>query len=97
MKRILFTILYPFWFFLAKTWLGTVLMICIIPVTPALIINALLPELINSTLEENKDTAVGLAIFSLLISPFFAMLLMEIGDYLEKHYKKWGYKTEETY
>jgi hypothetical protein len=94
MKRVLFTIIYPFWFFFAKTWLGGVLMICLIPMTPALLIGLIFPNLMNMTGEEAKSFAGGLAIFSLLLSPFIAMPLMVFSDYLETHYEKWKYKTE---
>ena len=94
MKQILFTPLYPFWFFLAKTWLGGVLMICLIPMTPALIIGLLMPDLMNDTGEGAQDIGIGFGMFSLLLSPFFAMPLMLLGAYLEKYYEKWNYKTE---
>jgi diacylglycerol kinase len=94
MKRVLFTIIYPFWFFLAKTWLGVVLMICLVPIIPALLIGLVFQSIMNTTGEEAKDIGGGLAIFSLLLSPFIAMTLMSFGWYLEKHYEKWKYKTE---
>lgn len=94
MKRILFTVIYPFWFFLANTWVGGVLMIYIVSLIPGLIIILLIPNLMNATGEEAKEIGTGMAIFSLLLSPFFAMPLMALGDYLKRHYEKWNYKTE---
>ena len=94
MKRALFTIIYPFWFFFAKTWFGGVLMICLVPMTPALLISLIFPNIMNTTGEEAKSIGGGLAIFSLLLSPFIAMPLMALGVYLESHYEKWKYKTE---
>ena len=94
MKRILFTVVYPFWFFLAKTWLGGVLMICLVPLMTALVICLLIPSIMDATGEKAKDIAGGMAILSILLSPFFAMPLMALGYYLERHYKKWNYKTE---
>lgn len=92
MKQILFTVVYPFWFFLAKTWLGAVLIICLVPLIPALVIGLLIPSLMNVTVEEAKG--VVLVILNLLLSPFFAIPLMVFSDYLERHYEKWNYKTE---
>ena len=94
MKRVLFTIIYPFWFSFAKSWVGGVLMICLVPMTPALLIGLIFPSIMNTTGEEAKDIGGGLAIFSLLLSSFVAMPLMSFGWYLEKHYEKWKYKTE---
>jgi hypothetical protein len=94
MKRALFTIIYPFWFFFAKTWLGGVLMICLIPMTPALLIGLIFPNVMNVTGEEATGIGGGLAILSLLLSPFIAMPLMAFGYHLERHYEKWKYKTE---
>ena len=94
MKRILFTAVYPFWFFLVKTWMGGVLMICLVPLMPALVIGLLIPSLMDVIGEEAKDIGVGMAILSLLLCPFFAMPLMALGDYLERYYEKWNYKTE---
>ena len=94
MKRILFTVVYPFWFFLAKTWLGGVLVICLVPVIPALIIGLLLPELMNTTGEEAMYIGQGLVVVSILLSPFVAIPLLKLGWYLESHYDKWNYKID---
>ena len=94
MKKVLFTLIYPFWFFLSKTWIGGVLMICLVPVIPAVLINLIFPNIINFTKEEAERIGLGIAIFCLLISPFTGMLLMRLGFYLESHYDIWEYKTE---
>ncbi len=44
--------------------------------------------------EEAEEIGFGLAIFSLLCSPFVAFPLMRFSDLLEKHYEKWNYKIE---
>ncbi len=94
MKRMLFTVVYPFWFFLAKTWLGGTLMMCSVPLMPVLVIYLSVPSLMDMTGEESKDIGMCIAIPSLLICPFFAIPLIWLGNYLESHYKKWNYKIE---
>lgn len=89
-KKILLTPLYPFWFFLSETWVGCIMLFCMIPLLPAFSIMLLFPVLQDG----DNDTAGGLVIFSLLISPFLYYPIELFGDYLKRHYAKWGYKIE---
>lgn len=57
-------------------------------------LEVMIPSLMDVKGEEVKDIGGGMAILSLLLCPFFAMPLMTLGDYLERHYEKWNYKTE---
>jgi hypothetical protein len=94
-KMIIFTLVYPLWFFLAKTWLGGVLMIGLIPLTMLFIIWLIFPDLMNDvSQEEAKGIGGGMAIFSILCSPIFIIPLVIIGRYLERHYEEWNYITE---
>ena len=94
MKKVLLTIIYPFWFFFAKTWLGGVTMICLVPITPALLLSLIFSSIMKSTGEEAKNLGMGLAMFSLLLSPFIVVPLVTFGYYLESNYQKWDYKIE---
>lgn len=94
MKKILLTVLYPFWFFFAKTWVGNVMMIPIVLAPLPILIHLAFPDLIMITGEEAKGIGIGLGILALLCSPFIGMIFMSIGDKLEINYEKWNYKTE---
>lgn len=94
MKRILFTAIYPFWFFLAKTWFGNMMMIPITLTPIPILISVILPDLMKTTGEEAEGIGIGIGILSLLCSPFTAGLFMMLSDRLETNYEKWNYKKE---
>lgn len=58
-----------------------------------LLISLIFPELLITTGKEAEGIGIGLAIFTALCSPFTAISIMRMGDYLEIHYKFWGYNT----
>jgi len=91
MKKILFTIIYPFWFFLAKTWFGNMIMIPIILAPIPLLIYLIFPSLMMTTGEQAEGIGVGAGILTLLCSPLTGMMFGIIGDKLEINYKKWNY------
>lgn len=88
MKKTLLTVLYPFWFFFAKTWFGNMMMIPISLAPLPILIHLIFPDLMTTTGEE----AVG--VLTLLCSPFTGMMFITIGYKLETNYEKWNYKTE---
>lgn len=92
MKKFLLTIIYPFWYFLGKTWIGGILMIFITLMIIPLILYIIFPDLMNSTGEEAEGIGQGIALFSLLCSPFIGIGFMMVSDYLESNYEKWNYK-----
>lgn len=94
MKQILFTIIYPFWFFFAKTWLGNIMMIPISLTPIPILINVIFPTLIKTTNPEAETIGIGIAILSLLFSPFIACFFMIISNTMEEYYEIFNYKTE---
>lgn len=94
MEKILLTILYPFWFFFAKTWFGNIMMIPISLAPLPILIHLIFPDLLMTTGEEAEGIGIGIGILTLLCSPFTGMLFMMIGDNLETNYEKLNYKTE---
>jgi len=94
MKKTLLTILYPFWFFFAKTWFGNMMMIPITLAPLPILIHLIFPDLMMTTGEEAEGIGIGVGILTLLCSPLTGMMFMTIGDKLETNYEKWNYKTE---
>jgi len=94
MKKVLLTIIYPFWFLLSATEVGNMLLIVLVPLTPAMIFYLILPQVFNVTGKDAQDIGMGMAVVSLLLCPLVLFPLMAFGEYLEKNYKEWGYKTE---
>ena len=92
MKKILFTTIHPFWFFLAKTWFGNMMMIPITLAPIPLLIHLIFPSLMMTTGEEAEGIGIGVVILTLLCSPFTGMIFMMIGDKLEINYEKWNYR-----
>jgi len=94
MKKILFTTIYPFWFFLAKTWFGNIMMIPITLAPIPLLIHLIFPTLMMTIGEEAEVIGFGIGVLTLLCIPFIGMMFMTISDKLEINYEKWNYKTE---
>ena len=94
--KILLTIVYPIWYILAKTWVGNVLCgIISISLLPVLLFVFFQNEMFNGTNQENKDTAVGMGLLTLLVAPLIGMGMFIVSAYLEDYYDEWGYKTGE--
>ena len=94
--KILLTIVYPIWYILAKTWVGNVLCgIISISLLPVLLFVFFQNEMFNGANQENKDTAVGMGILTLLVAPLIGMGMFIVSAYLEDYYNEWGYKTGE--
>ena len=95
MKRVLLTIIYPFWFFFAKTWFGNIFMIPIVFTPVPILFWVTFPELLATTeYEEAQGIGTGTGVLSLICSPFVGGFFMVISSKLESNYKKWEYKTE---
>lgn len=95
LTKIILTIIYPFWVFFAKTWLGNVIMIPVsLSVLPILIF-LIFPELNDVTeTEEKQGIGVGIGILSILLSPFSAMLFLIISGLLKTSFENINYKTD---
>ena len=94
MKKILLTTLYPFWFFLAKTFLGQGMMLPIALAPIPILIHLIFPDLMMTTGEEAEGIGMGIGMLSLVCSPFTGMMFMTISEKLEANYNIWNYKTE---
>ena len=91
MKRIVLTILYPVWFFLAKTWLGNMMMIPIVIGLP------MLPfyNILNRTGEDAESIGIGFAVLDMfLLAPITAGVLMSLSFYMEEWYEENNWKIE---
>lgn len=89
--KILYTILYPFWFFFSKTWVGNVMMIPITLSIVPLIIYLLFPDLMLIQGEEAEGVGIGIGIFAILTSPFLVSFFFHISDFLESKYVMYNY------
>ena len=84
-------ICYPFWFFLAKTWLGNMLMI---PITVGL---PMLPfhNWLSQSGPQAETLGVGFALLDLfLLAPVTFALIWIVSDFMEVWYENRGWKTE---
>jgi len=97
MKKILFTLVYPFWFFLGRTWLGNMTMFFIVLFTLPLILSVLFPDLLETTGEDAEGIGIGVGILSFMCSPFVAMFFTKIEGFLAEHYREWNYRMEMGY
>ena len=91
MKKILLSVIYPFWFFFGVTWIGVLMIPISLSPIPILIILTF-PDIMTG--EGTQGVGNGIGILSLLCSPFIGMGFMIISDKLKSNYKKWNYKTE---
>ena len=91
MKKILLTISYPFWFFLARTWVGNVMMIPIVIGLPMLPFYSIL----NTTGEEAESIGILLAILDMfLLAPIIGGLIMVLSSTMEEEYEKRNWLTQ---
>ena len=94
MKKIVLSIVYPVWFFFAKTWFGNVMMIFVSLAPLPLLINMMLPELMATTGDDAEGVGMGVAILTLMSAPFVGMFFMSVAERLEVNYLEWNYKTK---
>lgn len=93
MKKILLTIIYPFWFFFSKTWIGNVYMIPIALCPIPILVLIIFPECSTKTREEAQTIGIGLTIISLVCAPYIFATLENFLDKIETNYENWNYKT----
>jgi len=87
MKKIILTIIYPFWYLFRNTFIGHILIIplCISPLPVSLFIFA---QLFGKEIKDNiYEVAVGLSAIGLILSPIVFVILNSFNDYLEDNYK----------
>lgn len=87
-EKVLLKIIKPFWFFFYKTWIGGILIMILTLFIPIILISLILPNIMHLKGDEAKGIGQGLGIFSIMLSPFIAMPLITIGDYLNCQYNK---------
>lgn len=92
MKKLILSLLYPFWFFLARTIAGNCIMMMVVLFIPMSLIS-LIPGFQNLTGSTAESVGMGVAMFSLLVSPFTCSVFWNINDYLETNYKSYSYKV----
>ncbi len=93
MKKNIFKLIYPLWFFLAKTWLGNIMIIplLLLPIPMAILT---LSKLIDFPEDKDKiEFIINISIILTMICvPFIALLLDKISNKLKSNYKKYNYK-----
>lgn len=94
MKKVLFTIIYPIWFFFSQTFVGCVIVFNLVLILPGYLIDIASRNTGNVTGNDAVAVAVGELVFCIFLSPFMAVPLVAFSCYLEEHYEKWGYKTQ---
>ena len=92
MKKLILSLLYPFWFFLARTIAGNCIMMMVVLFIPMGLIS-LLPGFQNLSGSAAESVGMGVAMFSLLLSPFTSSVIWDINDYLETNYKNYSYRV----
>lgn len=91
MNKLLLTISYPFWFFLAKTWIGSIMMIPIVIGLPMLPFHSIL----NTTGEQAESIGILLAILDMfLLAPIIGGLFIVLSSNMEEEYRKRGWRIE---
>jgi len=97
MKKIILSIVYPIWFFFAKTWLGGLVMIPIVIMPVPTVVSVVCPESIPTS----KEAAEGLGYIVTLVAFICAIpvagLLMDLSDRMEDEYKKLNYRTRTSF
>lgn len=89
MNKVLLTVLYPFWFFLSKTWLGNVIMIPVVIGLPMLPFSSMLE--VPAT---GPEIGILWVVIDLLVlTPLMIIMLMYTTVKLEEVYEAWGWKT----
>ncbi len=91
MKKLLLTLSYPFWFFLAKTWIGNMMMIPIVTGLP------MLPfyNILNTTGEKAESIGILFAILDIfLLAPIVGGLFIVLSSNMEEEYEKRNWLTQ---
>lgn len=91
MRKILLTIAFPFWTFFSRTWVGIMVIFMLIICTPAIIINLIIPGILNETGSQAEGIGIGIAILSLISAPFISIPFFIIDDYFLNAYRKLKY------
>lgn len=88
MKKILLSLFYSFWYFFAKTWTGGVILICVIPILPSLLLCLIFPNFMLGKNENSTGIAGCFVLISLLLSGYTFKYLSIFNNWLEKEYEK---------
>ena len=91
MKKILLTLIYPFYVFLVRTIFGNAFLMLSPMLLTMLVLRILFPSISELRGQEAESVASGMTILTLFAYPFWGMLFMWIGDYLGDNYRKFGY------
>lgn len=84
MKKILFKIIYPFWYLLSNTWVGNAIVLVIVLLLPFCFLCLFIPSGTNL----NDGACWALAILSVIMSIMLISPLSSLHDYIEKTYKE---------
>ena len=88
MEKLLLNLFHPIWFFFAKTWTGGVVLICLIPVLPSLLLCLIFPDLMLSRNDNSTGIVGGFVLISLLLSGYTFKYLSIFNNWLEGKYGK---------
>lgn len=93
MKKVILSIIYPFWVFFKATLVGNVFLLFMAGSPVPILVRVLTPDVMATTGPKAESIAMGMAIFTILSLPFTIGVLMYISSRLKGNYEKWGYKT----
>lgn len=85
MKKILLNLIYPFWWFTSKTWVGGMLAILSILLGPLLIVSLIFPSIISAKDSDGSEGFV-LGLLSAMVGLILLMPVLKIDDQLRTYY-----------
>lgn len=85
MKKILLNLIYPFWWFASKTWVGGMLAILSILLGPLLIVSLIFPSIISAKDSDGSEGFV-LGLLSAMVGLILLMPVLKIDDQLRTYY-----------
>lgn len=85
MKKILLNLIYPFWWFASKTWVGGMLAILSILLGPLLIVSLIFPSIMSAKDSDGSEGFV-LGLLSATVGVILLMPVLKLDDRLRIYY-----------
>lgn len=85
MKKILLNLIYPFWWFASKTWVGNMLAIFSIFFTPLLIVSLIFPSIMSAK-DSDGSEGFGFGLLSAMVGLLLLMPVLGIDNRLRIYY-----------
>ncbi|MCP4984897.1 MAG: hypothetical protein GY928_02170 [Colwellia sp.] len=94
MKKIILSIIYPFWFFFSCNWIGNGMLFFVPFLAIRLLIGLFFPALLTKTGEVTFTGGFVVIVLGVFFGAYLTVLFIKIDDYLYDRYSEWNYKTE---